>query len=298
MATHQSVTHAWAHQTGKNRKGFNMFYDGPTIYSYGYHFPIARLVTLADGREVVLFTNRKYSVSTSKHVTYTRRAVNHMVVFSVTDPSVDPSRKDVEEMLEKATLEAAKSKRARVYKASHLQQALSYTNEAQALIEAFSIPGFENYNWDLEAIQAQLDEAAANRMAQEAEARRLKAERERKQYREDIWPSVKRWLRGEVASRQARTSRPLPRISSDIVETTWGATVPLAIAIKLYHKALECRRTHVEYVPPRRIHVGDFALTRIKSNGDLVVGCHDIPFWFMRYAACRNNIPSTPSLSV
>lgn len=73
MANHNQVAHAWAHQTGKHRRGFNMFYEGEVIYSYGHHFPIARLVEV-EGRRTVLITTRSYSVSTAKHKTYTWRA--------------------------------------------------------------------------------------------------------------------------------------------------------------------------------------------------------------------------------
>jgi hypothetical protein len=49
MATHNEVAHAWAHQTGRCHRGHHMFYEGDTIYSYGHHFPIARLAATRAG---------------------------------------------------------------------------------------------------------------------------------------------------------------------------------------------------------------------------------------------------------
>lgn len=33
MANHHEVAHAWAHQTGKQRNGKRMFYEGDRIYT-------------------------------------------------------------------------------------------------------------------------------------------------------------------------------------------------------------------------------------------------------------------------
>lgn len=46
-----------------------MFIEGDVVYSYGYHFPIAKRV-LTDKGMFYLFTKRGYSNSTSKHKAY------------------------------------------------------------------------------------------------------------------------------------------------------------------------------------------------------------------------------------
>lgn len=82
--SHDTVAHEWAHQAarGNAARGHHMFYDGETIYSYGAHFAIARLVTRG-ASTCVLFTTRRYSVSTAKHITITRRACSHLLTFDV-----------------------------------------------------------------------------------------------------------------------------------------------------------------------------------------------------------------------
>lgn len=55
----------------KHGTGSHLFIEGNTIYSYGYHFPIATI----KNDNTVLFNEDKYSPTTSKHQTYVRRAL-------------------------------------------------------------------------------------------------------------------------------------------------------------------------------------------------------------------------------
>ncbi len=63
-ATHDETVKAWTE--GRALNGSRMFSDGETIYSYGRHFPIARLFE-HEGKAYALFTTRDYSVTTSGH---------------------------------------------------------------------------------------------------------------------------------------------------------------------------------------------------------------------------------------
>lgn len=74
MKTNQEVADAWA--MGYSAKSGTMFTDGETIYSYGYHFPIAKKVN-----GYVLFNHTRYSVTTSKHQCHVRRAMRGDVVY-------------------------------------------------------------------------------------------------------------------------------------------------------------------------------------------------------------------------
>jgi len=64
--SNNELPHVWAHGTqeeGRNPQN-SFFFNGRTIYSYGYHFPIA--VRMDDN--VYLLTTRGYSNTTSKHI--------------------------------------------------------------------------------------------------------------------------------------------------------------------------------------------------------------------------------------
>ena len=44
MKTNSEIAHIWANQLEYRGQQENLFFSGKTIYSYGYHFAIAKLV--------------------------------------------------------------------------------------------------------------------------------------------------------------------------------------------------------------------------------------------------------------
>ena len=70
------VAHRWANGIGSKCNGSHMFSDGDCIYSYGYHFMIARKY-----KGVVLFNEERYSNSTTKHQAYVRGACWQKIVY-------------------------------------------------------------------------------------------------------------------------------------------------------------------------------------------------------------------------
>jgi hypothetical protein len=67
------VSHIWANQQQNYGRSTNsVFFSGDTIYSYGYHFPIA-----THHKGIVLFTLDSYSSTTAKHIHNVRSAVSH-----------------------------------------------------------------------------------------------------------------------------------------------------------------------------------------------------------------------------
>ncbi len=69
MVAHKDVVDSWIR--GYESKGSRMFTDGTTIWSHGYHFPIAH--KLKSGK--ILFNTDSYSRSTGKHQSYTRQGI-------------------------------------------------------------------------------------------------------------------------------------------------------------------------------------------------------------------------------
>ena len=59
----------WARQDGKSGKGSNFFFEGASLFSYGYHFKVAQII---DGK--AHFNPAKYSKSTSRHQSLARQA--------------------------------------------------------------------------------------------------------------------------------------------------------------------------------------------------------------------------------
>lgn len=281
MTTHNDVAHNWAHQTGKARKGFNMFYDGPTLYSYGYHFPLATIIEDKQGRRVYLVNSAKASISTSKHQYYARRAIPQgATVYHV--PNLRNladwlHRVNHADLLKRATEAYEKASRARKYGQMHLDQAARLTAQANAYNEAFAL-GLPEAVADLTALR----EALA---ARAAESRRAEAERQAKQEADDR-EAIAKWQAGET-ERSPHTARPFVRVKGDTLETSWGIKVPMREALPIFRKAQECAETHTEFVPPEPVTVGGFRLTRIDAEGTITAGCHVIPLDRANAAAAR-----------
>lgn len=81
--TNKQVAERFAaiYSTGKSN---NMFIDGLTIYSYGYHFPIAKRISSNE----FFFTNASYSQATSRHKNLVMNALKEIgAKITITDPS-------------------------------------------------------------------------------------------------------------------------------------------------------------------------------------------------------------------
>jgi hypothetical protein len=81
-----TVAHHWANGIGESAKASNLFFEQENIYSYGYHFLIARHIYNANGGHAVLITQQKYSKSTSAQVTLVRQASRHIQQIFVPNP--------------------------------------------------------------------------------------------------------------------------------------------------------------------------------------------------------------------
>lgn len=71
------VTHLWAHQVQSDARSKNVFFAGKSLYSYGYHYELGRLVQY-NGVTVALINDTGYSVTTGKHIGWALGSVSHM----------------------------------------------------------------------------------------------------------------------------------------------------------------------------------------------------------------------------
>lgn len=83
MATISQIIDRYAREAGKasprylHNRAANVFASNDTLYSYGYHFPLATVMPDLDGnpRGWWLVNGDSYSVSTARHQGETRRAL-------------------------------------------------------------------------------------------------------------------------------------------------------------------------------------------------------------------------------
>lgn len=107
------VAHLWANQIQDEAKnpGHNFWFKKDTIYSYGYHFPIA-----IHYKGIVLFTLQTYSNTTAKHIQAVRSAVSHkdkLYCYYVEDAKNGQHQRNIDAWLSNIDREAKKLLNAR-----------------------------------------------------------------------------------------------------------------------------------------------------------------------------------------
>ena len=83
LKNNDEVAHFWANQSQSEGKAYSMLFEGDTVYSYGKHWELGKLVTDKNGKTVALLNAETCSPSTGKHAYKVRRAVSHLPTFLV-----------------------------------------------------------------------------------------------------------------------------------------------------------------------------------------------------------------------
>lgn len=111
--SNKQVAEAFAKGATKGHS-MNMFIDGDKIYSYGYHFPMARrLDKTVDSKKVYLLTTKTYSNTTARHLSHVRWALRDDVVVRVWNVETEDRESNKKEMIDRLTEATGKLERAR-----------------------------------------------------------------------------------------------------------------------------------------------------------------------------------------
>lgn len=306
---HQQVAHRWAQDNGGRARGFNMYFEGASIFSYGAHFVIATWTNDAHGNRVVLFNADGYSTSTAKHKTFTRRAIRQGVpVYEVPDLSASAdytSASNGEPVIaayfKRAAENVAKAARARVYGPSLLERAEQEITAAERFAQAFGHP-FERpaLTEVTEALKARVDAAAA-RYAVEREERAQREAARMVELRRTQAADFEQWQIGKApisvpsAWREDENGNAYVRrytnATRDELQTSQGASVPWEHAVKAFRFIALCvARGEAWERNGRVIRVGHYQLDRIAPNGDMTAGCHRFAWQAMRDLAEREGV--------
>lgn len=273
MASNSQIAHLWAQQRHGDKDGGNMFFRGPTIYSYGTHFPMARFTAAQDpdGAQVVLYTSGSYSKTTAKHLSLVRNALAGLPVRVFTVPDVDPCNAtdhaaNVAHMLAARAELLDKAARAVSRGADYLADAATLAHDATLYAVCFDLPApvIAEPSADVLAIVAGRATVAQKRAVREYAAERAE------------------WLAGTRRSMPAGYNGPtLLRLAftagnafeRTAVETSRGATVPRDVAPRLWAMACDARsRGSAQHGGGRA--VGGFTLDMVSADGSLRIGCH------------------------
>lgn len=98
------VVHLWAHQKqDEAHYGKNFYFRGDTIYSYGSHFPLGKIVSNRKGVKAYVLNSDHYSASTTNHQQIVRNGIpNDAVIFEVGGCTTPITVKDFPAQFEKA----------------------------------------------------------------------------------------------------------------------------------------------------------------------------------------------------
>jgi len=262
------VAHLWAHKSQDHAKapGGNFYFHGDTIYSYGSHFPIARHVT-RKGKSAVLLTTRTYSHTTSGHTWMVEGACRHLTVFHVDNVESREPRRQFEEYRARFKELARKYVKSRQNKPYVFSQLKGLVEEANAFSAFF-------------ALRVRLTLPAEGEMAAECKAiekkeREAKRRAEANRQREET-ERVQKWLDGQSDYCPYGQAVRL-RIKGDELQTSHGARVPLAHAIKAFRTIKRLRDKGQTYERNgHTIHLGHFALDAVDAQGNVRAGCHNV----------------------
>jgi hypothetical protein len=263
------VAHLWAHksQDYARNPGHNFYFSGDTIYSYGSHFPIARHVA-RNGHSAVLFTTRSYSTTTAGHKCVVDSACRHLTVFHVAD--VTATRPQFAQYRAEYMALVGKYAKARQRKPEHLEALRRLVSEANQYAEFFGLRTRLTLPDDLTGMVAECQ-------AIEKREKTRKQREERKRERE-AQERLQKWVDGETDYPPSAYGQPIRlRIAGDELQTSRGARVPLAHAVKAFRVL---KRLHDKGQAYQRnghtIHLGHFALDSLDIEGNVTAGCHTV----------------------
>lgn len=278
------VAHVWAQQTQPEGRGSNFYFEGPTLYSYGKHFPIATFHTVKGKGAAVLFTTDRRSVSTSKHCSFARNALHgrDVPIFNVADvgdvlltkATHNKNREDYKKRIETATAELARGRDPQRL-AWRVSEVLGLHAEANRYAEFFSLP------WRLKAPDitedyiAQVKEKAK---AATAKQKKAKAAAEKKRAAE-LAAIIAEWRAGEAVTLPGWGAAvdTMLRIKGEEVETSRGARVPVKDARRACKFVREVKNAGQPWQKNgQRVPVGQFELDSVDTEGNVRAGCHFI----------------------
>ena len=276
MKTNYDICHEFAQGYKTNGRGGNIFYETETngnrfLYSYGYHFAIARITPAGQ----CFFTTSTYSVTTAKHISNARGALSHYDLIFCPDPSSawecwEAWRNQLqtqEKNLIKA-IKRTKADRAAAILATLKQIETYCTATGEALPDYFGKykAVAESQQPSAEGVQMVREERERERERKRAAELRARLEAER----------VRAWERGEtnwLSWRDTENNVPL-RLEAckgyEIVNTGKGVKITIEAARRFY-KALKAG----EIQRGQSIDTGAETYTVREVTAEVVrVGCH------------------------
>lgn len=134
--TQHEVAKRWINQSKESGHAHSLFYEGPVIYSWGLHFPIARLLPCG----AVLFNQTSRSNSTSNHQGHVRSVAKEHRMFSVgMEVKSAPGPVHLQDYQRRIDTVIAKIKKRRTWLKHYLESVERLRSEANFFISYFGL---------------------------------------------------------------------------------------------------------------------------------------------------------------
>lgn len=260
--SNSDLAHAYANQSqqsGRNSNG-SFYFNGKTIYSYGSHFPIAKIVTNEQGNEVMLFTFRTYSNTTAKQISIVRSATRQYDKIYCYNPN-ESHEANFKAWLNLAEIQAEKLQKAK--KPEIYINELGYlSNQVNAYTTYFNIEAPDT----LKAVLSIKDKSEnLEYMSKKAELLKIEKAKKEKQQKQEFKEQINKWFNGETQRLYTRYKLDFLRINDNRVETTQAVQIPVELAKRLHNK-----------IKTNTLQVGEQLLNyRVDQVDNIIkIGCH------------------------
>lgn len=299
FSSNSEIAHIWAqqnHSKGETPNG-NVFFFNKTIYSYGYHFPIAHFLNA----DMVLINDDSYSNSTSKQQSHVRNSISHKIhLYADTDViklisetfkydaptgyALQWFKKRLKELALKnlnytldTRINAAARRRMQHLRDSDLHAAKAAYNSTEQLLKHFNIKMPIAITRRVDALHGADTQAILDSVKAAATKRKATQRKKETKKRNE---AIKNFYAGNRYEASYLRNEPvLLREREGMVQTSQGAEFPSSQAIEAFIHIKRCRTHATSW---RRngqsIKLGYYQIDTISDKGDVKAGCHSIKY--------------------
>jgi len=283
FSSNSELCHQFANNRDESRNGkaSNIFFEGVTLYSYGYHFILAKKI-FVDGYWITFINANKDSISTAKHQNHVRQSLNGKTTINI--PFASNRHFDLSDLIQisiklkddiNTALKAQIKARSNDYHLRGANNTLTLLRELNNRFPEYvetihsveqTFPLWAEAMRKAETIQASQQERSLRKLELEKIVKEKQAVEERK--------NLSAWLSGLFNGQLYNLPIHL-RLSTDKkqVETSHGAKVPTLEAVQMFKDIQDCKD-----ITGRQI--GYFQVREITLDY-VQIGCHKIEFQFI-----------------
>jgi hypothetical protein len=289
FSSNNEAAHIWASQSQTNGRAGNVFFENGVIYSYGRHFPVARFAP--EFGNVVLFTNRGYSNSTGKHKSLIRGAIPGGFNVVYCD---DPTRSSLHNLVVWArTVERLRVDfAAKTHRMTRGNLAVEIFKTCESAIVYCMALKIDAPEWSAETNDEMTARDYVYELAKARDAKKEAARIEREKLAAvDAGDRLAMWQAGQNPPQNGfQYCATVLRLNADQIQTSRGAQIPVADALKLWPLLVRIKRQGQTINSTNEtIRLGAYRFNSF-DGATLVVGCHSIAWDQLELMADQLNL--------